>query len=156
MSERYNNNSLKDIKSSYFIKIIFSYLDEKIKLDTIKHNKTLQNSLDIKLINYKVYSGRYIIYESNGLGKEYSGYTDFLIFEGEYSNGKRNGKGKEYYDNYKIKFEGEYSNGKRNGKGKEYWSNGKLSFDGEYSYGARHGKGKEYNEMGELVYEGEW
>jgi len=77
----------------------------------------MQNILDISLINYKIFSGRYIIFEKNGTGKEYDGYNDKLIFEGEYLHGKRNGKGKEYYFGDLI-FEGEYINGKRNGKGK--------------------------------------
>ena len=54
---------LKNIKSSYFIMIVFSYLDERIKLKIIKYNKIFQNKFDINLINYKLYSGRYIIYE---------------------------------------------------------------------------------------------
>ena len=98
---------LENIKSSYFIKIIFSYLDEKTKLKLMKYNKCLQNKININLINYKILSGRYIIYESNGTGKEYNGYDDDLIFEGEYKNGERNGKGKEYdcFDN--LIYEGE-------------------------------------------------
>ena len=87
---------MENIKSSYFIKIIFSFLDEKTKLKLIKDNKCLQNNININLINYKILSGRYIVYEENGKGKEYNGYDDSLKFEGEYLNGKRNGKGKEY------------------------------------------------------------
>ena len=47
-----NKNSSKNIKSKYIIQFIFSYLNEKIKLQMIKYNKHLQNILDIKLINY--------------------------------------------------------------------------------------------------------
>ena len=64
----------------------------------------------IKLINYKFYTGKYIIYETNIKGKEYDGYTDVLLFEGEYLNGEKNGKGKEYYHDGKLFFEGEYLN----------------------------------------------
>ena len=64
----------------------------------------------INFINYMYFSGRYIIYESNGIVKEYYGYNCDLLFEGEYLNGKRNGKGKEYFYNGKLKFEGEYLN----------------------------------------------
>ena len=68
----------------------------------------MQNNLNIKLINYKFYSGKYIIYENNIKGKEYSGYNDNLLFEGEYLNGKRYGKGKEYDKDGKLIFEGKY------------------------------------------------
>ena len=100
MSEKHNKNPIKDIKSNYFIKVIFSYLAEKIKLDIIKYNKDLQNIIDIKLFNYKAYSEKYVIIEPNGIGKEYYHFGNSLIFEGGYSNGKRNGKGK-VYDGYR-------------------------------------------------------
>ena len=136
---------LDNAKSTFFSRILFSYLDEKIKLKVIKYNKKLKNEIDIKLINYKFYSGKYIIYETNIKGKEYDGY-DNLLFEGEYLNGERNGKGKEYDFEIKskLKFEGEYLKGKRNGKGKEYFWNGKLKFEGEYLNGERL-NGKLYN-----------
>ena len=126
---------LKNIKSLYFIKIVFSHVDEEQKLKIIKYNKSLQANLNINLINYKYFSGRYIIYESNGIGKEYN-YDNILIFEGAYLNGKRNGKGKEYYNKGELIFEGEYLNGKRNGKGKEY-KNGNLIYEGKYLNGRR-------------------
>ena len=109
---------LKKIKSSYFIKLIHTFVDEKQKLKLVRYNKSMQKNLDIGIINYKFFSGKYIIYESNGFGKEYNNENDTLLFEGEYLNGKRNGKGKEYDGNGKLIFEGEYLNGKRwNGKG---------------------------------------
>ena len=112
---------LKDIKSFYFILKLFLHLDEKQKLKVAKFNKSLQKQIDISILNYKYFTGRYIIYGANGIGKEYKGINDSFLFEGEYLNGKRNGKGKEYYDNGKLLFEGEYLNGKRNGKGKQYY-----------------------------------
>ena len=124
---------LKNIKSSYFIKLIYTFVEEAQKLKLIKYNKSMQKNLNISIINYKFFSGRYIIYESNGIGKEYNDEDDTLIFEGEYCNGKRNAKGKEYGLD-KLEFEGEYLNGKKNGKGKEY-KNGKLIFEGEYLNG---------------------
>ena len=135
MSEEYliNKNSLKNIKSKYIMIFIFSYLEEKRKLEIIKYNKNIQNVLDIKLINYKFYLGKSLIYELNGNFKEYNEYYDFFKFEGEYLNGKRNGKGKEYYFDGNLYFEGEYLNGKRNGKGKEYdYVSQKIIFEGEY------------------------
>ena len=101
--------------------------EKKSKL--IKYNKKFQNKIDITLNNYKYYSGKYIIYEKNGIGKEYYGEDDILLYEGEYLNGEKNGKGKEYA-NGKLIFECEYKNGKRNGNGKEYYNNDRLRFEG--------------------------
>ena len=165
---------LENIKSSYIIKKIFSYIDEGQKLKLVKYNLSLQKIMFISIINYKHFTRRYLIYESNGICKEYDIFNDMLLFEGEYLNGKRNGKGKEYNKFGSLIFNGEYLNGKRNGKGKEY-KYGKLVFEGEYlndkeligikydNYGnvvdnLNHikGKGKEYNFEGTLIFEGEY
>jgi len=171
---------LENIKSSFFQKIIFLLLDERRKLQLIKYNKNFQNLLDIKLINYKIFSGKYIIKEENNKIKEYNYFNNKLIYEGEYLNGKRNGKGKEYDIKGFLIFEGEYFNGKKwngkifndlnnnityqltNGKGfiKEYFDDndtyGNLKFEGEYLNGERNGKGKEYAPVDILVFEGEY
>ena len=109
----------ENVKSSYFIKMLFSYVDDERKLEIIKYNKTLQNKININLINYKIYSGKYLIYDKYGIVREYN-YLDKLVFEGKYSNGKRNGIGKEYFFKGGIKYIGEYMNGKRK-EGKEYY-----------------------------------
>ena len=144
-----------NIKSKLIFNKIFFHLVEKMKLKLVKYNKYYQNKINIKLINYKIFSDRYIIYNGDEKGKEYNGYDDDLRYEGEYINGVRNGKGKEFYYG-DIVFEGEYLNGKRwNGEGKEYDENEKLKFDGEYLNPIRNGKGKEYNN-GKLIFEGEY
>ena len=144
---------LGNIKSTYFTKIIFSYTEERIKLEIIKYNKSLQNFMDINLINYKIFSGKYIIFESNEKSKEYDSYNNELIYEGEYLKGKRNGHGKEYYYEGKLKFEGEYLKGKRNGYGKEYDYDGNILFEGDYLNGKKwNGKGYS-NNVTELNYE---
>ena len=84
---------LENIKSSYIVKIVFSYVDEKKKLKLVKCNKSLQRKIDISINNYIHFKGKYIIYELNGIAKEYYDNGE-LIFEGEYLNGKRNGKAK--------------------------------------------------------------
>ena len=101
---------LKKIKSSYFIKLIYAFVDEAQKLKLVRYNKSIQKNLDISIINYKHFKGTYIIYESNGIVKEFNAYDDTLRFEGEYLNWKRNGKGKEYYWDNSLEFEGEYLN----------------------------------------------
>ena len=120
-------NILENIKSTYFLKIIFSHIADRLKLDIIKYNKNIQKEIDINFINF----GKYIVLESNSKGKEYCYSNNIITFEGEYLNGKRNGKGKELNNDGIIIFEGEYLNGERNGKGKEYDYNGYLIFEGE-------------------------
>ena len=163
---------LKNIKSNFFIKIIFSILDEERKLKLVKYNKNIKEKIDITLQNYKIFSGKYVIFETRG--KEYNNYNDELLFEGEYLNKKRHGKGKEYKNNNLI-FEGEYLNGKRNGKGFEYNLSGNLIFEGEYLNGKRwngkiydtfynayyelmEGRGfvKEYSDSNRILFEGEY
>ena len=164
---------LEKIKSVYREKAVISLINEKRKLSIIKYNKGLQTKMSVSLINYKILSGKYVVFGENGKGKEY--YNDGkLIFEGEYLNGKRSGKGKEYYYDGTLIFEGEYLNGKewngkkyninneiiyeiKNGKGliKEY-DHGKLIFEGEYLNGEKNGKGREYYNNGKLYFEGEY
>ena len=83
------------IRSTFILKKIFNYVDNKIKFNTIVHNKNLQKKLGLNLIDFRRFSGRYKE-EKDGKTKEYNSYTCELIFEGEYSKGKRNGEGKEY------------------------------------------------------------
>ena len=147
---------LNKVKAKYFLKVLFSYVSKYKKLELAKYSKHLQNNLDRRLIHYKIFSERYILYEPDGKRKEYDAYSDVLRFEGEYLNGKRNGKGKEYNFCGSLLFEGEYLNGLKNGKGKEYHDNGKLKFEGEYLNGKRNGKGKDYYWDGELMFEGEF
>ena len=96
---------LKQIKSKYFIQLIYTYVDEKQKLKLLRYNKDLQKNININIMNYRHFKGRYIIYESKGIGKEYD-KNDILIYEGEYLNGEKHGKGKRYKD-YNIIFEGD-------------------------------------------------
>ena len=147
-----------------WISLIFSYVHEKNKLEIIKYNKNLQNKLGIKLINYKLYGGVYIQYESKTKGKEYYGNSGRIRLEGEYLNGKRNGKGKEYNDDGNLEFDGEYLNEKTNKKENEYnngdydldfykkylneegkeFFDGRLYFEGYYVNGKKNGKAKVY------------
>ena len=99
----------------------------------MKYNKIFQNDININIINYKLFTGSYIVYEENGKVKEYDDYSHDLRFEGEDLNGIRNGKGKEYNIFFGgLIFEGEYLNGKRNGKG--YYENNII-------YELKNGKG---------------
>ena len=111
---------LGKIKSSFITKVVLSFLKDVKKLKLIKYNKYFQNKINIDILHYKIYSGKYIIYKSKIKGKEYDAYSNKLIFLGEYLKGKRKGKGKEYNEKGKVIFEGEYLKGKRNGIGKVY------------------------------------
>ena len=143
---------LKKIKSTYFSKIIFTYLDTKRKLNLIKYNKRLQGSLNINIIHYKLLNGKLILNKGKDLWKVYDAFNFDLIFEGNYFNGI----GKEYYNDDKIVFEGEYINGKKNGYGKEYSFNGKIISEGSYKSGLKNGKFKEYYNDGKIFFEGEY
>ena len=148
---------LSRIKASYFILKVFSFLEEKNLLEIIKYNKNLQGALDRNIINYKIFSGKYMIYEdeSNKKRRIYDAYNDALIFEGEFLNGRKNGKVKEFDDFLKLEFKkGFLYRSKWNGKWKELYFEGRLTFEGKYLNGKKvKGKSKEYNLDGELVYE---
>ena len=78
---------LEIVKSNYFIKTIFSFTNEKMKLKIVKHNKRIQKILDINLINYKLFRNKYVIFDNNGIAREYHMSFNELVFEGEYFNG---------------------------------------------------------------------
>ena len=90
--------NIRDIKSAYIIKYIFSFINIKQKLNLIIYNKQLQKIIGVDIEDYKETSGKFKILEKNGKGREYILNTKILKFEGEYLNGKRNGEGKEYSD----------------------------------------------------------
>ena len=142
---------LENIRSKYILSNLLFHISEKKKLKLIRYNKNIQAKLNIKLLNYKIFSGIYTtIFEHNKNIKMYDANNDNLIFEGEFSNGHKNGKGKEYDNRGTLIFEGEYINGEKNGKGKEYYDNGRIKFDGEYLNGKKY-KGKKYNIDGKLI-----
>jgi len=141
---------LGNIKSSFFTRILFLYLDEHRKLELIKYNKYYQNDLGISIINYINFTGNHILYNEKGIAKELDG-VDRLIFEGEYLNGKRNGKGKEYYSGTRMKFEGEYINGKKF-RGKEFDRQKNLLFEGEYLNGKKW-NGNLFDKKGNIINE---
>ena len=97
----FNINLIRDISSSYIFNRIFSFLEQKQKLNMIIYNKQWQKKIGVNIQDYKKASDRYKIGGKNGKGSEYAKYTNKLLFEGEYINGKRNGKGKEYNYNGK-------------------------------------------------------
>ena len=123
----------RKIKSSLILRKIMINLDTKIKFNLIAYNKTLQKNLDLDLIDFRRFSGRYKV-EENGETKEYDSYTNKLLFEGHYANNKRNGEGKEYNINGKLIFEGEYLDGKKwKGKSFKYDEDtNELIFECEY------------------------
>ena len=79
---------MKEIKSSFITKRIILYIDEKRKLKLLKYCKNIRNQIGIDLIYYKLFQGKYIIYEEKGKGKEYDD-NNRLIYEGEYFRRKK-------------------------------------------------------------------
>ena len=63
-----NKKNIRDIKSSFIIKIIFSFLTQNQQLNMIIYNKGLQNILSFDIKDYKKISGGYKIGEKNGKG----------------------------------------------------------------------------------------
>ena len=49
----------KNLKSDYFLKILFNNLMKKKKLDIIKYNKNIKNRININIKDYKEYSEIY-------------------------------------------------------------------------------------------------
>ncbi len=45
--------NVRDVKSLYILKIIFSFLSEKLRLNMIIYNKELQNIFNVYIENYK-------------------------------------------------------------------------------------------------------
>ena len=130
--------------STYIVKKIFSLLNLITKFKFAKYNKSLQDKLQISLIDYRRFSRKFVIYEENGRGKEYNALNNTLIYEGYFLKGERSGKGKLFYENGKIKYIGEFLNGKPHGLGKEYNDKGNLNYIGNYLNGKKNGKGMEY------------
>ena len=97
---------LEGCKSEYFIKVIFSHINDGRSLNILKFNKSLQNKLNINIVNYKIFSGKYITYETNDQGKIYSLFNNNIVFKGEFVKGQKNGKGKEYFEDGQLLFEG--------------------------------------------------
>ena len=89
LEDNKNNINIRDIKSSYIIKEIFSFLHEKQQLNMVIYNNDLQKAILVDIEHYKNISGKYKIGEKNGKGKEYLLKTNKLIFEGEYLREKK-------------------------------------------------------------------
>ena len=69
-SKKINSKAiLKNIKSSYIVDGVFSFFNEKQKLNMIIYNKELQKRILVNIELYKKESGKYKIGEKNGKGK---------------------------------------------------------------------------------------
>ena len=104
----------KNIKSNNVIELVFSFVGTRVKLKLAKHSKILQKAFNINLFNYKLFSGRFIIYDNNDIREE----NDNINYE----NGKEEN---ERAKKNNITFEGEISNGKRKGPDKQNNSSNK-------------------------------
>ena len=84
----------KEIKSFVIFNKIFKFLIDERKFALAKYNKRIQKILNINIIDYMNLSGKYIIYERKGVGKEYNGYNNILLYEGEFKMEKEMVRGK--------------------------------------------------------------
>ena len=81
MAEYKEKKCLFNIKSSYIINEIFSFLnEEKQKLNMIIYNKQLQKIIEVDIKDYQKISGKYKVGEKNGLGKEYIKGSSYLTY----------------------------------------------------------------------------
>ena len=87
---------VENIKSNFFMRDLFSLVEDGKQLQLVKYNKSLQKILNLNIMNFRVFSGKYTVYEdeTNRNGKIYNAFENKLIFEGELINGRKNGKGK--------------------------------------------------------------
>ena len=70
---------ISSVKSRYTLKKIFSYIYENQKLSILAHNKKLQRLFNIDIDYYRKISGKILIGDINGEGKEYKLNTDIII-----------------------------------------------------------------------------
>ena len=84
-----NINFKDSVKSKYIQILIFSFLNEKNKLDLVKYNLKLQKLLEININTYKKISQCIKIGKGDGYCRIYDFNTMTLKFEGEYKNGKK-------------------------------------------------------------------
>ena len=64
VEEKKSNKSLiREVKSCYNVEKIFSFLEQRIKLDIIIYNKKLQKMLGVNIEDYKKESGKYKVGE---------------------------------------------------------------------------------------------
>ena len=133
----------RKIRSSVILQKVFKYIDNIMKLKIVLYNKSIQRKLNLDLIDFKRYSGKYR--KKNGeIIYDYNSSNDILIFRGNYLNGKRNGYGKEYNEEGKLIFQGEYLDGNKWKGIKKVYSQdtGELIYEYEYSNGNINGNVK--------------
>ena len=76
------------VRSNNIAKKIISFINFGKKLRLFTYNKKYKKIFGIKLVDYINLSGKYVVGEINGKGKEYSFQNNKLIFEGDYFKGK--------------------------------------------------------------------
>jgi len=67
-NKKYEIDIGKSIKSMYILKIIFTFLSEKQKLNLINYNKHLQKQFGLNIEDYKKMNGIYKEGGKNGKG----------------------------------------------------------------------------------------
>ena len=70
----------RKIKSIFILKKIYNNVDYKRKLNIITYNKRIQQKLGVSLIDFRRFSGKYVI-EEYGKMREYNSDNHKLMFE---------------------------------------------------------------------------
>ena len=80
-----SNNILKNLKSDYFIQVLFDYLQKRKTLETIKYNKNIQKRMNININYYKEYSEKFssIEIEIKPIENRYDNYDRFIFIDQE-------------------------------------------------------------------------
>ena len=73
---------IQNIKSNYFVRVLFFHLSDEKKLKICQFNKILIKLLYLDILDYKICSRKSIIL-NEGKGREYSFFNNKILFEGE-------------------------------------------------------------------------
>ena len=72
-TSKVEEQGLRNLKSDYFIQKFFEYIPERISLEIIRYNKSIQKRINININHYKAYSEKYSSIE-----------LDIIPMKGEY------------------------------------------------------------------------
>ena len=80
-----SKNTLKKLKSDYFLQKVFNVITKKISLEIIKYNKNIKKRININTNDYKEYSEKYSSIELEIIPMK-GGYRRFIYIKEEDKN----------------------------------------------------------------------
>ena len=72
---------LEKIKSTFILKKIFIFTNEKVKLKSVIYNKRIQKKLGLTIIDYRRKSGKYLETNEYGYTTEFNSYNHKKILK---------------------------------------------------------------------------